>query len=260
MKQAKLMALESLVVVLLVAAAASAVPVSDGLYFLDNHPDGVQIPPPYGLRLDGLDGVRSHVFTFDFNYVDPTTGQTADMFLNLDKTAGTIHLFGDLYGGLNDPANANVYAPTSSGKVGWWEVDFTYSANVALIGSDGFGLTDVIADSDGLNFASTANRGTIDRQFVSSTMAPSFAFVDKDGDDGYSFRFGDDDQFPGHRGFPGISGWGWVTHDGFLGPNGQPSHVIASDWLFTARIPLPSTGLLLALGAGLIGWARKRML
>ncbi len=54
-----------------------------------------------------------------------------------------------------------------------------------------------------------------------------------------------------HRGFAGISGWGWVNH------SGAPDHVVASDWLFTVGAPIPepsaastfAAGALVTLGA-----------
>ncbi len=59
---------------------------------------------------------------------------------------------------------------------------------------------------------------------------------------GFSFRLGDEDNDAGHRGFDGVSGWGWLTH-------GSGGHVESSDWLFTVgeEIPEPAT-LLMVLG------------
>ena len=74
--------------------------------------------------------------------------------------------------------------------------------------------------------------------------------VDK-ADGGFTFRLGNEDNDAGHRGFAGISGWGWlVHHPETLG------HIAASDFLFTAEllpnIPTPgAAGLLLAAGLGL---------
>ena len=87
---------------------------------------------------------------------------------------------------------------------------------------------------------------------IQPPIGPAINLADKS-DGNYMFRFGDEDSDLGHRNFPGISGWGWLTHH----PE-TLQHVPASDWLFTAElIPTPGTAALVSL-IGLGGTARRR--
>jgi hypothetical protein len=59
----------------------------------------------------------------------------------------------------------------------------------------------------------------------------------------------------GHRGFNGISGWGWLSYvadDGTVLP-----HVYAADWLFTAEL-IPAPGAIALMGMGGLLAARRR--
>ena len=101
-----------------VAAGSASAGIVDGDYWLHNHPAGLQSPPPYGLRLDALNGDIASVFTFDFDY--ETDNRMAFVQMSVDQVGQQIHIQGDFYGGLNDPANTDNYADASSGQVGWW--------------------------------------------------------------------------------------------------------------------------------------------
>ena len=58
----------------------------------------------------------------------------------------------------------------------------------------------------------------------------------------------------GHRGFDGLSGFGWVNHG-----SDPTSHIVASDWLFTiAETPIPTPGAVALAGVGLVFGARRR--
>lgn len=199
--------------------------VDEGLYELHNHPDGNQAPPLYGMRLDHLFDVPSStadVFTFDFDH--------ADSAMFLDYSGTSINIFGTVFGGLD---TGTMFDPAYSGL---WGVDFTYN-NVSMFAGD---------DDVGFMGASGSNFGFIVPLFSSADMViTALDFVDlTDASNGdFTFRFGDENDDLGHRGFDGLSGWGWLD---FLETNGNGG---TQDWLFTAErieVPEPSTYLLLA--------------
>jgi hypothetical protein len=105
------------------------------------------------------------------------------------------------------------------------EIDFTYAVVGTAPGDDDLLVTTPNgADSGTLTWL---DDGTV------------FTLLNMNNSDGFSFRFGDEDDDAGHRDFPGLSGWGWMMYD--TGPT--PG---ALDWLFTApdicEPVLPATG------------------
>lgn len=220
------------------SAAASAVPVlQSGTYALHNHPAGAQAPPPYGLRLDGLDGNNSHVFSFDFD------DSRSNMRMTVDLSAGTIRIFGTVYGGRDVGSS---YAGVSSGRVGLWQVEFTFRTNVQ-VQSDGDIVVRPMNPATNYGyiqplFASTVSRFRNNPQihladYNSNSAAASFILETN------------------HRGFAGVSGYGWLTHS-------HQAHVPASDWLFTvgqATIPTPAASLLACIGFATCGVVRRRL-
>jgi hypothetical protein len=221
----------------LLFASVAVGDIPNGTYRLSNHPDGNENPPPYGLRLDGLDGNPGHVFSFDFD----TEG--SEMFMNL--TNDTIRIHGTVYGGLNKPSNHDIYADPSNKErnymVGLWEVDFTYRDNVGVVNGD---------DDRIVSASSENNNGTITFLNENYRGQTTFGLVDFMSP---SFRFGNENNDRGHRGFNGLSGWGWMNHDGY------PSHVDASDWLFTAHpIPVSSPLSLAIMGIAIAGIGIKK--
>ncbi len=217
-------------VALIGASAASGAIIAPGLYELHNHPDGAAIPPPYGMRLDELYNTSPDHDIFTFNFDDP--GSNMQMMV----TATTIHIFGVSVGGW-DIGGGYDAGPT----FGLYTIDFLYT--VGVMPSPGDDDVQVVAPS-GTNF------GTI-----LTPLGDLIALVDQQGQDpGLNFRLGDENDDLGHRGHPGISGWGWLTH----GPPGS-SHVPNSDWIFTATlIPSPGAASVLALGALAAGRRRRR--
>jgi len=210
--------------------SASAVSITNGLYHLHSHPDGGARPPAYGLRLDGLfDGNQNVTITFDFD------GPDAAMFMDVDVTPGdpgasTIRIYGKAWGGV-DGGGAYV-----SPKL--YDIDFTY-VDVKMIAGD-----------DDLWSKTFDSTGTIKE---SGQDAVVYNLVAVSGSHAYSFRLGDRDNDNGHRGFDGISGWGWINH--VIAPTDPASvpHLYYSDWLFVADpviMPTPT-----AAGAGLVGLA-----
>mgnify|MGYP001438217356 FL=1 len=208
------------------AVGASGVTIDTGTYSLHNHPDGNEVPPPYGARLDELFDVTAglDVFTFDFDHA------TSAMFLEYDWTS--IHIYGHALGGRDIGGS---YA--NDLYLGQYLFDFTYTLHVGIVPGD----DDVYVSSDaGNNSGSVTTPG--------GAVIPLF---DKS-DGNHAFRFGDEDNDLGHRGFAGISGWGWLMA-------GDPNTYIESnDWLFTAElVPAPGT-LGLAIGGMLLAGRRRR--
>ena len=195
----------------LVATAGAAV-ISTGTYQLHDHPDAAQDPPPDALRLNELVDVTSgnDVFTMSFD----ATG--SDM--KLDYDGSSIHIYGIAYGGRDV---GGTYA--ADAYLGFYDIDFWYTVGVGPAGADDD--IDVVAPSD-------SNSGT-----VITPYGPTITLLDKSNGD-YTFRLGDEDNDLGHRGFPGISGWGWVEIDGALNPSAT------RDWLFTADFVIPTPGAL----------------
>lgn len=214
--------------VALSASASAAVIVVPGLYKLNNHPDGSARPPLYGMRLDELyNATASHdVFTFNFDHA------LSDMKMLI--TSSSIRIYGKAYGGRDTGGAyaADVYA-------GVYDIDFTYSVGVGPKPSD---------DDWWVAYGGPMMQNS---GFIKTTLGDTINLVDKQ-QGNYYFRLGDEDNDAGHRGFSGISGWGWLNH----GPTGSP-HIDSSDWLFTASL-IPTPGSLALMGVGALFVARRR--
>ncbi|ARN73271.1 hypothetical protein [Oceanicoccus sagamiensis] len=196
--------------VLSVNAQAIAV----GSYNLYNHPDGSENPPAYGLRLDGLlSGNSSEEYTFDFNHQDSA--------MTLSYDGSTIVIDGTAFGG--EDAGSSYVAGTTA----VWTIHFEYE--VGISSSANGGVDDLIVNANGANFGSiSSNLGTIELSDKASS--------------GTSFRFGDKSG-NGHRGFDGISGWGWLMHGSDCLGGTDCENIQYSDWLFTASATTPVTAV-----------------
>lgn len=217
-----------------VATAASAQSVVEpGNYELRNHPDGAVAGPYYGLRLDGLfTGDSSHEYTFDFE----ATGSLMRMTIDEDDSGLSVHIFGTAWGGRDVGSQYATGSHADAHRTGFYAIDFTYRQNVLI---DAAGLR-VTADNPSNNGTITAPTGEV------------FDLVDEQGGNDYSFQLAN-----GHRGHPGLSGWGWLNHSG-----GQ--HIYSSDWLFTAiqvpnvQVPLPGAAGMAAAGLACVSIRRRR--
>lgn len=221
---------------LLMTSTASAL-LSDGLYKLNNHPDGGAQPPLYGLRLDGLDGGGgSRIFTFDFE------DARSAMYMDLDTANSSIRIYGQVWGGRDI---GMTYDPTMSGL---WDVDFTYTMNIGTGNFDNDSRDEVYVNPD-----SPLNAGSITPLFTAGTFTTGNAILLTDKDNG-KFAFQIDTN---HRGAGNTySGWGWMNHE----VGGLDNHIAASDWLFTVgnEVPVPGAALLAALGLSLVGTIKRR--
>jgi len=213
-----------------IAAHASAI-IPVGLYDLENHPDGNAADPTYGLRLDELVDVNAgskDIFTFDFNH------PSSQVRLQYDGAA--IRISGPAYGGLDIGSE---YSPDPS-LTGVYMIDFTYSVGVGVApGDDDLIVIANMADNTGS---------------ITTPGGDVIGLWDKPRD-GFNFRLGNEDNDMGHRGFDGISGWGWLNHSD---PN---VHVKASDWLFVLNptiVPAPASAMLAGLGFAALAPRRRR--
>lgn len=231
MKKARLAAAAAVAVVAW-AGTAPAATILGGIYTLHNHPDGALVPPPYGLRLDDLydAGPGRDSYTFDFDHLDSISARLA-----YNDVAQTIHIYGTVIGGRDIGGG---YAADQ--YYGLYTFDFTYAVGVSLVPTD---------DDIWVELQHPENVGTISTPLgdtipLASYVGTKFPF---------GFRFGDDEDDLGYRGFPGISGWGWMSAGGDPGDS--------KDWLFTAEylaIPEPATAAILFVGGLLIASRRRR--
>lgn len=216
---------------------------STGLHQLHNHPDADIDPPPYGARLDELYDATLGLpddFTFDFDYKSGPFNALMLIDVEPAATSGyyTLTITGKAWGG-RDVGTA--YAADQ--YQGIYEFYFQY-----VVGAkDAFGDDDIIVDPTDYTgqVAGTKNEG-----YVKTPLGDTIYLTDAVGDGGnsqISLRLGNEDDDQGHRGFPGISGWGWLKH------GSPPVNVSQSDWIFTVDpeeyIPAPGSIGLLALAS-----------
>ncbi len=208
--------------VLSLAASASAAFIPVGHFQLNNHPDGNSRPPGYGLILTELYDVtvNNDKFTFDFDH------EQSSMELWFD--GDSIVIGGRVYGGrdVGDHLADDKY-------LGVYDVRFEY----AVVGM-------VPGDDDLFSMESAENKGSI-----MTPLGDTIALGDKGKADGIAFRLGDGNDDNGHRGFDGVSGWGWLDHENRQSP---------SDWLFTVKVPTPGSVAMMMVAAPFAGMRRRR--
>jgi hypothetical protein len=203
------------------ASASSAALIVPGFYTLNNHPDGSLNPPPYGARFDELYDATPDHDSFTLNFDHPSSD--AELFYD----GSVIIISGNSYGGRDV---GSVYA--NDAYLGDYQFYFAYTVGVEPVPGD---------DDIRVNAPNASNFG-----WIRTPLGDVISLTDEVSG-GYSFRFGDEDDDLGHRGHPGISGWGWMTHHWET-----QGHIAATDWIFTAtfdrNVPAP-------MGVGLVGLA-----
>ena len=248
---------------LAVLAAGGSDPATAALisYDLKNHPASAESPPPYGLRVDGVEwwatngahGGNSDTWTFDF---EPGAACiTCGVVGTLDTVANTFVISGTAWGGKDVGAT---YAPAPG--PGRLEIDFTY-VNVTIGTHNGHPSVTVFGNPHGT--------GTIkfldDNQSIGKDTVVHL-LGHPPGMKPFVFK-ADDHRLAGYCPHPACDdpvGRGWLKFVKY-NPHGTiTAHHKTSyqDWLFTSqRVPEPSTlamfGAGLA-GLGLAGWCRRR--
>ena len=182
----------------------------DGIYQLSNHTDSASFGNghEHGLILTGLfvdnEWRTGDISVFDFEHPDANMR----MSINGDE----IRIFGTAFGHLDVDDN---FSYNDNDPGGLWKIDFTYN-NADNVSND----DDLEIDSQ---FAGT-NTGTIKKLYGDQA---EFDLTDEAGKNSFSFQLGNKTDNQGHRGFDGISGWGWLNH------SNADEYVYHSDWLFT---------------------------
>jgi hypothetical protein len=184
------------------------------MYMLTNHPNGSEVPPAYGLRLDDLVGEGE--FTFSFEHIDGTG--SAMMTLTYDDVLGEIRIYGRAYGGKDTGTGWDATLQ------GWVDIDFTYSDNV-FIADDCAGAlgNDLYVSGESAN-----NNGTVTLDGWGGDAV--FDFEGKADGSGCSFIFDNDTDSKGNSSIANdltlFSGSGWL----------KPPTSGARDWLFVGHM------------------------
>ena len=172
-----------------------------------------------------------------------------DVVLDWDVISGTARIHGTAQGG-HKAGNA---LDELDGFFGLYEFDYTYS-NVVPVPGDAGGFQDIWQVAASGDPIGTLSFSALELEWELRAKSNGT----------FAFRFGDENDGNGHRGFDGLSGWGWLqfrlTGPSIATTQFQP-RTGAQDGLFTGHrrdVPVPSTTFLFALGLAALGIRRRR--
>lgn len=231
---------------------------------LADHPDGANNPPPYGLRLDGVEWFTYNVQGLSAPPIPSGVGNSdswgfsfedgpASMKATYDSTTEEFRIFGTAFGG-RDAGSSYASAP------GAVAIDFTYS-----------GVTMADVDAGIFYDATTSGAGTIefldDIESIAAGTVVEMVHKARMGDLA-AFLFMDDSRLdaycpgPAYCGNPVGEGWVQLTAatiDGTRYVRHEPYHTASMDFLFTTVVEPGTIGLigLSLVGFGVAGARRK---
>lgn len=214
-------------------------------YSLSDKDPGAQNPPDYGLRVDGLFGDESSIWTFSFN--------STDVKMVIDTGAETAHIFGEVIG-------AKDVGTEWDPIIGYtWDLDFWY--------------TDIIVTDPTTGYWHAADVGGDHKNILNNGSLELLSNADVDGDSssdqgkfiGLVDYKGGDFFFHGSKG-PYVSAWHASTPifvaDASVPPLTADDYTrfgaCCKDFGFKAtRVPEPSTLTLLLSGLLGLGFVRR---
>lgn len=214
---------------------------------LYDHPDSVETPPPYGLRLDGvfngLSGAGTNaVTTFSMNQYSNTVLTVTD-----NGSTIAINITGTLYGGVDSGTGYGFGA-------GDYAVSYNYVFGVTPMGTGWVTMPPSPLNGGTLTALGNNNgvaSGSVFTIYDDNSMAKSFEFLQDD----HRLTIatgGSENYLEAGQGF--WVGRGWLSYNA-----NNNNSAGTQDWLFIGKlVPLPTTAGLGIAGLTALGVVRRR--